>query len=135
MHKAPEQKYRKKTCPRCKGEGVIVMKQKRSLSQNKYYWGVVINSIAVEIGEDADTVHSLMAIKFNSNKKKLPDQSINFIPGSTSKLTTKEFVNYTANIRRWASEYLNVLIPKPNEADDEHWMKLEEQYYNMTSQY
>jgi len=134
-NKASDKKYRTKKCPRCKGEGFVIIKQKRSLSQNKYYWGVVIKMVSIEIGEDENTTHQLMSGKFNYEKKILPDQTISMIPKSTTKLDTKEFVEYTVAIRRWSAEFLNINIPQPNEVDDDHWMELENQYYNMLNQY
>ena len=52
-------------CPRCKGAGYVKRRKKISLSQRKYYFGVIVNILSVEWGEDADTTHELLKAKFN----------------------------------------------------------------------
>jgi len=36
---------------------ISLKKQKRSIEQNGYYWGIVINMIAEEMGHTPDEVH------------------------------------------------------------------------------
>jgi len=93
----------------------------RSVQQNKYLWGVVYKTIAEEIGEDdVDNIHEQMSLMFNGKKIKVWDETTGEIketkiPGNTSSLTTVEFEQYIEKIRRWASKFLGIYIPLPNE--------------------
>lgn len=82
----------------------------RSLSQNKYYWKVIIGMLADEWGWDQpERLHDALRIKFLSvNTEKLPTVK------STTELTTVQFEEYTSKIRQWASEE-GICIPLPNE--------------------
>ena len=93
---------------------VIVRKPKKhgSNNQRRYYFGVIVAMIAEEIGESRENTHDALKAKF------LWDMS-GEIPKvrSTTDLTTIETEEYYSQIRQWASEFLNVYIPKPNEVD------------------
>jgi len=86
----------------------------RSLAQNRYYWGVVIKMIADEIGEDPETVHEAMKFKFLATEN--PDLQIQIVR-STTDLTIFEVRDYWEKIQRWASEFLNCIIPDPNQVE------------------
>jgi hypothetical protein len=98
----------------------------RSISQNSYYWGVVIPILAKELGEfdeDMDLtlrnhfqelfntkIHDALKIKFLTDRLgKLP------IIRSTTDLSTVEFEEFLSKVRVWASKELNIYIPEPNE--------------------
>lgn len=88
-----------------------VFKPTRSLQQNNYYWGVVIQMISDETGHTAEEVHETLKYKFLTE---VLDN--NFIKvKSTSELDTTEFENYLNNIKKFASVFLNLYIPEPNE--------------------
>ena len=98
------------------GEYYLTVKRKtksRSNSQNKYYWGVIIPMIADEVGYKFN-IEAHEALKFMFLK-----QSKNGLTSlrSTSDLTTVEFEEYAKKCREWASEFLNLLIPLPNEVE------------------
>lgn len=131
MTSEDKKKYCIKECPRCKGEGKVMMKIKRSMNQNRYYWSVIVLMIATEIGEDKDTTHEILRYKFNSEKKVLADQSVIQLPLSTSELDTIKFEEYLSTIRRWAFEYLNLNIPLPDKVDERIIFNLEEMYEQM----
>ena len=91
---------------------VIVRKPKRERShkQRKYYFKVIVALIAEEMGDNANDVHEALKVKF------LYDLSGDFPKvKSTSDLTTTEAEDYYSEIRIWASAFLNVYIPLPNE--------------------
>jgi hypothetical protein len=98
------------------GDYYLIVKRKtkgRSSRQNKYYWGIVVPMIAKEVGYDFNIeVHE--ALKFMFLK-----QTKNGLTSlrSTSDLKTTEFEDYTSQCRKWASEFLNLYIPLPNEVD------------------
>jgi len=101
----------------------IEQKKKRSLPQNAFYWGVVCDMVKdglrdagyseVKTIEDA---HEILKALFLKRKivNQQTDEVIE-IPGSTAKLTTVQFNEYIEEIQRWASEYLSITIPSPNE--------------------
>lgn len=85
-------------------------KKLRSNNQNSYYWGVVISLIAEEIGISVDEAHDLMKIQFL--KKRISEKL--WTVRSTASLNTLEFEDYLANVKRFASMELNIIIPDPN---------------------
>jgi hypothetical protein len=89
-------------------------KRSRSLNQNRYYWGVVLKILGNEFGYSVDEMHDILKQKFLENKEVEFNGESFKVYKSTTSLTTKEFEEYTANIRRWAAE-LSVQVPEPNE--------------------
>lgn len=106
-----------------KGEvGIVVepYKYNRSGSQNRYYWGVVIPLIADEIGEEKDVTHDILKARFLKYKKTIKSKRTGqektmTVVGSTTKMTTVEFMEYTETVKRWASIHLNIFIPDPGD--------------------
>lgn len=101
----------------------IIKSNKRSLNQNAYYHGVVVpmvldglNDIGYNEVKDVNQVHEML--KYLFLKRSLPNindgEAIQWI-GSTADLTTTDFMAYIADIQQWATEYLNIYIPDPNE--------------------
>lgn len=97
------------------GDVVVTVKKRgriRSNQQNAYYWGVVVNMIAREIGDFPDEVHEAIKMKFlKVRDKPLP------VARSTTSLSTGEMETYLANVRLWAQIELNIIIPLPNEIE------------------
>lgn len=92
---------------------VIIRKPKtsRSTLQNSYYFGVVVELLANELGYEKDEIHEILKYKFlQSHAMGMPYVK------STTKLSTGEFEDYLSKIKRWAAEFLNIVIPDPNEA-------------------
>lgn len=72
----------------------------RTSRQNNYYWGVVVKMLSDEIGYYPKEMHEEL--------KKL------FTPhGTTSKMSTIEFEDYTNQVRDWAMREHNINIPTP----------------------
>ncbi len=94
-------------------------KQKRSLSQNKYYWGVVIKIISDHTGYTSDETHQILARKFLS----YTNGEQTFVR-STTKLNTVQFNDYFEQCRTWAKEEMDVYIPLPNEITEDMYMLL-----------
>lgn len=96
-------------------------RKKRSLNQNNFYWGAVVPIVReglcdVGIIMNSEEVHELLKLKCN------PVEVINnktgeviSTMGSTTKLTTSEFMDYLSKIKHWSREYLNIEIPEPGE--------------------
>lgn len=89
----------------------ITKKKMRSLQQNAYYWGVVIDILANETGYTKDEMHEALKVKFlqYENVPGLPTMR------SSTDLSTVEFETYMEMIRRWASQDLGIVIPEPNQ--------------------
>ena len=79
----------------------------RSLSQNKYYWGVIIEILSDHFGYEKEEMHE--ALKFKLLKKHEDTDLVTV--GSTAKLSTAEFTEYIDEIIRWASTDDQVVIP------------------------
>ena len=87
-------------------------RSQRSLPQNAYYWGVVVEILAEHFGYEKEEMHVALKFKFlRTHDGDLPTGR------STSKLTTVEFVNYTNEIIRWAAQEHQVFIPDPGQVD------------------
>jgi len=94
---------------------VVTVKQERkhrSLPQNNYYWGVVIPLLMDHTGYEKNEMHDAMRVKFLSIEEKGL-----MIVGSTTNLSTKEFMEYVEQITRWAAQEMGVVIPPPNGVD------------------
>jgi len=91
-----------------------VDKAERSTSQNKYYWGVVIKLLEEETGQDRQSLHEVIKEKFLTSWVKINGHEEKMVK-STSELDTKEFETLMSSVRQWASSFLGVYIPEPNE--------------------
>ncbi len=94
---------------------------KRSLQQNRYYFGVVVNMVQdglTDLGHDIsqEEVHEWLKSKFNYTE--IVNESTGEyerIPRSTTALSKLDFCEYIEKIQRFASEFLNIVIPNPGE--------------------
>ncbi len=92
-------------------------RETRSLNQNNYYWGVVVTMIGAAMGEgDIEAVHEVLKREHNYYVATVGKKEIR-VPMSTAELETDEFEAYLERVRRWASEFLSLYIPLPNEVD------------------
>ena len=88
---------------------------KRSTPQNSYLWGVVYEVIARHTGYSSDQVHDLMRYQFlRVEDGRTPGL---YTITSTAKLSKDEFSTYIEEIKLWASEFLSVYIPSPDEVE------------------
>ena len=108
------------------GKDVIIKIQKqkkiRSNYQNRYYFGVVIPIIQQGLfdvqGEwlSVDEIHAFL--KQNFNFKELVNKrtgEVVAVAKTTADLATIEFEEYLDRCRAFADEFLNIIIPMPNE--------------------
>jgi len=86
----------------------------RTNNQNRYYWGVVVKTIAEHTGQDDDTIHQALKLLFLPRTVYIKDKAFN-LTGSTTSLDTHMFVEYTEKCRLWANEFLGLQIPLPGE--------------------
>ena len=86
-------------------------KRKRTLPQNRYYWGVVIKILSNHTGYTDDEMHDALKWLFLRVKRDgLPDTC-----GSTKKLNTDDFNEYLDKIKIWASTEMGCYIPDPED--------------------
>jgi hypothetical protein len=91
---------------------VRTWRKPRSNNQNAYMWGVVYQLISETTGFTPDETHDAMRLMFLLDRSKdIPTLK------STTQLTTTDMELYLENIRQWAAEHLNCVIPLPNEVD------------------
>ena len=95
---------------------------KRSNNQNSYYWGVIIpilkNAILNEWGEvwSKEITHEFCKMQFNYFEKINEETGeIVRVPKSTSENTTTTQEEFHLEIRKFAKEWFNTIIPLPNE--------------------
>lgn len=96
------------------------VKKRRSNQQNKYYWGVVIPIVTQGLmslhGDylSPEDVHEFLKFRFNYKEIDTGVEVLT-IGKQTSSLSTFEFAEYIDKIIIFADEYLNIIIPEPNE--------------------
>lgn len=102
----------------------IVVKLKRSTrssNQNRYYWGIVIPLVMqglIELGHDVNKQETHEFIKANFNYEEIVNKDTGELfrmTKSTSRLNKNDFGVMIEKLKVFASEYLNVYIPEPNE--------------------
>lgn len=99
-------------------------KKTRSLQQSRYLWSCVYE-YALQGFKDLghqnltkDDLHEYFKDKFLSNGKEIVDPStgeMKQIAKTTTTLTTTEMMDYVAQIVQFCAEWLNTVIPDPNE--------------------
>lgn len=87
-------------------------KKPRSLNENNYYWGVVIQMISDHTGMTPEETHE--AMKWMFLRKQIGKL---FTVKSTAILDTIAFENFVEQVRVFAQTDLNIKIPLPNEVD------------------
>lgn len=97
-------------------------KRKRSNQANAYLWGVVYPAMVAAFREhgnmvDSDDVHTFCKLHVAKLKQVLvtPDGEVLHTVGSTSRLSTAEFMDYVTAVKSWAKEVLGIDISEPNE--------------------
>ena len=94
------------------------LKATRSLKQNAFYWGVIIQGLSEHTGYTADEMHEFLKAKFIPKRLavlkgngEISDELV--IGGTTTTLDTIEFSDYCAAIQQWAAEELDLLLNDP----------------------
>lgn len=87
-------------------------KSKRSLAQNRYYFGVVVKLLGEHCGYDAEEMHETLAMRF----LRIEDCPVTGAPRRkrTPKFNTQEFSDYVDACVRLGAE-LGVVIPDANQ--------------------
>lgn len=106
------------------GEVIVTVRRPyatRSLNQNAFYWGVIIEHIAAHTGYTPEETHEALKTMFLPKKLAMLDGNGDVhgelvIGGSTTLLNKIEFGEYCTRIREWALSHLGVDIPSPESA-------------------
>lgn len=115
------------------GKHMVTVKdiRKRSIPQNSYYWGIIVPMVRkglydagydeVTTNDDAHEVMKHIHLRKRIVSKQTGD--VIDISNSSAKLSIPEFNIYIEAICKWASEYLGIVIPSPNDqlAEFEQW--------------
>lgn len=96
----------------------------RTGNQNKYYWGVVISTVANRTGYEVEELHEMFKKKFALRTRfsfngYADNTIVEEFPQSTKMMNTKEFGDYVDKIIRWFDENFHEHIPAPNEMTEE----------------
>lgn len=98
-------------------ELTITRKSKRSLPQNRYYFGVCVNMVKEalhDLGHDIslEETHEWMKSKFNYTEiVNTNTGEVERVPRSTTELSKEDFGAYIEKIQQFAAEFLNIIIP------------------------
>lgn len=107
--------------------------RKRSVQQNRYYWGVVVPMVrkglyeagfdVIRTNDDAHSVIKQVVFKKEVVSKQTGDMIT--VAGSTKEMSIPEFNEAIEAVCRWAAEYLGIIIPSPNEqmAEFKEWQE------------
>lgn len=91
------------------------IKNTRSISQNKYYWGCVVKLLSEKFNLENDKVHEMLKYLFLRSEEWSEDIGVSIVSlKSTTDLKTTEFEVFLERIRKWALEEYNLEIPLPN---------------------
>ncbi len=82
----------------------------RSLSQNAYYWGVVIPLLAESCGYEDEEMHD--ALKHRFLRDRANEKGGLVLVKSSAALNTRDFTEYIEQCRRLGAE-MGVAIPDP----------------------
>ena len=99
-------------------------KKKRSNNQNQFYWGICIPLIQSGLkdatGEfrTAENIHYKILLPLFAPTNEIVNTETGECISeklSSSEMTTTQFCEYILEIQKWASEFLAIDIPSPNE--------------------
>lgn len=90
----------------------------RTLSQNKYYWGVVLATLAEWSGHEPEELHDFLKTQWlGLRSRSLPSGHGFSVHPSTRTLSVEEFSEYVDKVVRWAAEQ-GVRVPDASEVLD-----------------
>jgi hypothetical protein len=99
-------------------------KKKRSNNQNQFYWGICIPLIQSGLKEatgefrTAENIHYKILLPLFAPTNEIVNTETGECISeklSSSEMTTTQFCEYILEIQKWASEFLAIDIPSPNE--------------------
>lgn len=91
-----------------------VYRPTRSNAQNRFWWGVIVPTIAEHLGYHNDEMHEALKVKFLALDPEPNEHGLMRVRG-TSTLNTKEFTDLIENVVTWAGAEFGINIPMPDE--------------------
>lgn len=89
------------------------------MSQNRYYWSVVVAEIAAFIGETSEDTHELLKAQFLPGRDiELLDGQTLKMPPTTTRLSIEQMTEYIETVRRWAASFLGLSIPDAGQVEE-----------------
>lgn len=85
----------------------------RSLRQNKWYWGVVLTTIAESTGNTTEDLHVVLKEMFLPRKFITLGTKEVEVRKTTTDLSTDEFSKYLEALSAWAATELGITMPTP----------------------
>jgi hypothetical protein len=98
---------------------IIIRKHEETVSDplRKYYWAVVAQMIADHVGHSKEAIHEALKLKFSSYvDEKTGLTIIESVFSNESEIAVSKKKVFIQNVRAWASDFLDMQIPEPNEA-------------------
>lgn len=104
-------------------------KPNRTTAQNKYYWGVVLETIYNEIDGSytKEQLHETFKKELNPKLTEIGGKMIEH-GGSTKEMTKEEFITFVEKVKAWALEVLEVRVLGPEDLSDEALIDFMENY-------
>lgn len=94
-------------------------KNRRSSAANRYYWGVVLRLIADYTGDDVNSIHEFMKLRFLQPREIHLLGEVFHVSPSSASLDSQQFQEFVENVRRFAAVDLQVETPDP----DPEWFR------------
>lgn len=89
-------------------------KPRRSNAANRYYWGVVLQLIAEDVGDDKESLHRFFKLKFLRPREiQIMGETFSVEP-STSELDAQQFHDYVKHVRLFALQERGIETPDPD---------------------
>jgi hypothetical protein len=81
----------------------------------KYYFGVVMEFMAEDTGHSKEVIHEDMKRRYSSYMDDHGILVIESVFSNQSRLLIDEKQAFIRNVKRWAFDFLDLVIPEPNE--------------------
>ena len=98
---------------------VVRQQHARTMQANRYYWGVVVETIAAYIGETREDTHALLKAKFLPQRsiETLEGKILDGVPATTRNLSVEGFSEYVERVKVWAAQFLGLAIPEAGQVE------------------
>lgn len=88
-------------------------RRRRTLPQNRWYQGVILQLMSEKTGSTQDELHEAMKTMFNIKIITIGKRVV-AIPGTTTTMNTADFSEFIERVRAFAASELNLDIPDPD---------------------
>ena len=105
------------------------LRGQRTVKQNRYYWGFLLTSIALETGYETEELHEFYKTKVGTKAIQVGEDKQD-IPVSSAKMNTKEFSLFCEAIRKHALTEIGLSLQEIDRISIEEIREKEEMYSN-----